>query len=169
MTSERRLSSLKLAILIAFLFTAAAVTGQDVLVEKQLSLALAQEAATTAVEKARKDGYRVAVTVVNRAGQVIVQLRDDGAAPHTADTSWRKAYTALTMRTSTTELAQRIAANPGAAALKDITDLITLGGGLPIRVGTEVIGAIGVGGAPGGDKDEACGQAGIERIAARLK
>ena len=170
MKREKGFLAIKWATLtVLFLLAATAVFGQDVLVEKQLSLALAQEAATTAIEKARKDGYKVSVTVVNRAGQVIVQLRDDGAAPHTTDTSWRKAYTALTMRASTAELAQRIAANPGSAALKDITDLIILGGGLPIRIGSEVIGAIGVGGAPGGDKDEACGQAGIDRIAGRLK
>lgn len=143
--------------------------AQDVLIEKQMSLALAYESAMGAIEQARKDGYRVSVTVVNRAGQVLVQLRDDGAGPHTNQTSWRKAYTSLTFRTSTTELAQRIATNPAAANLKDITDVIALGGGLPIKAGNEVIGAIGVGGAPGGDKDEIIAQAGINRIAPKLK
>jgi uncharacterized protein GlcG (DUF336 family) len=159
-------SLLALALL---LVTGVVTHAQDVLVEKNLSLTLAQEAASAAIEKARKDGYKVSVTVVNRAGQVIAQLRDDGAAPHTLDTSLRKAYTAVSLRASTGEVAQRISANPGLSALKDITGVIILGGGLPIRVGSEVIGGIGVGGAPGGDKDEVCSQSGIDRIVGRLK
>jgi hypothetical protein len=87
MKSVKDFTAIRWTMLAVFLLTTAAVFGQDVLVEKQLSLALAQEAATTAIDKARKDGYRVSVTIVNRAGQVIVQLRDDGAAPHTTDTS----------------------------------------------------------------------------------
>jgi uncharacterized protein GlcG (DUF336 family) len=147
----------------------ASASAENVLQEKQVSLRLAQDAATAAVEKCRKDGFRVAVTVVDRAGQIKTLLRDDGAGPHTADTSRRKAYTALTFQTSTAELAQRIASTPGAANLKDITDVIALAGGLPIRSGTDVIGGIGVGGAPGGDKDEICAQAGIDAIGERLK
>jgi uncharacterized protein GlcG (DUF336 family) len=146
-----------------------AVFSQEVLTEKQISLGLARDAAMAAIEQARKDGYRVSVTVVNRAGQVIAQLRDDGASPHTAQTSWRKAYTALIFRAGTTEIATRIANNPAVANLREITDVTTLGGGLPIRAGNEVIGAIGVGGAPGGDKDEVCAQAGIDKISAKLK
>ena len=137
--------------------------------EKQISLPLAQEAAAAAIEYCRKDGYKVSVTVVDRAGRVKVVLRDDGTGPHTLDTSRRKAYTSLTFRTSTNEFAKRIATNPAAAGLKDVDGVITLGGGLPILSGAEVIGAIGVGGAPGGDKDEACSQAGINKIADKLK
>ena len=143
--------------------------AQSVLSEKQISLPLAQEAATAAVEHCRKDGYKVTVTVVDRAGRVKVVLRDDGTGPHTLDTSRRKAYTSLSFRTSTAEFAKRIATNPAAAGLKDVDGVITLGGGLPILSGAEVIGAIGVGGAPGGDKDEACAQAGINKIAEKLK
>jgi uncharacterized protein GlcG (DUF336 family) len=75
----------------------------------------------------------------------------------------------LSFRTSTAEFAKRVATNPAAAGLKDVDGVITLGGGLPILSGAEVIGAIGVGGAPGGDKDEACSQAGISKIADKLK
>lgn len=95
-------------------------------------------------------------------------LRDDGSAPNTPDTSRRKAYTALTFRTSTSELATRIANNPSAANLEDITDVIVLAGGLPISAGDGVIAGIGVGGAPGGDKDEVCAKAGIDKITNRL-
>jgi len=143
--------------------------AQDVLSEKNVALSLAQEAATAAIDQCRKDGYRVTVAVVDRSGQVKIVLRDDGASPHTLDSSRRKAYTALTFRTSTTELTKRMASNPAAANIKDIHDIIALGGGLALRVGDEVIGAIGVGGAPGGDKDEICAQAGIDKIAGRLK
>ena len=152
-----------------FLAAPAPTLAQGILNEKNISLSLAQEAATAAVDQCRKDGYRVSVTVVDRSGQTKVVLSDDGASPHTLNTSRRKAYTALTFRASTTEMAKRIASNPAAANLKDIQDVIILGGGLTLRAGDEVIGAIGVGGAPGGDKDEVCGQAGIDKIAGRLK
>jgi uncharacterized protein GlcG (DUF336 family) len=145
------------------------VVAEEVLIEKQISLSLAQEAALAAIGQCRQDGYRVSVTVVDRAGQIKVMLRDDGTGPHTGDTSRRKAYTSLTFRTSTIELSKRIASNPASANLKDISDVLVLGGGLPIKIGDEVIGAIGVGGAPGGDKDEVCAQAGIAKIADRLK
>ena len=97
-------------------------------------------------------------------------LRDDGTSPHTLDTSRRKAYTALVVRASTTDLALLIAGTPALAAFKDVTDVITLGGGLPIRVGNEVIGSVGVSGAPPpGEKDEACAKAGIDKVADQLK
>ena len=138
--------------------------AQSVLNERQISLGLAREAANAAINQCRKDGYQVSVTVVDRSGQVKVMMRDDNSGPHTPDTSRRKAYTALTFRASTTELANRVASNPSAANLRDITDIILLAGGLPIRAGNEVIGGIGVGGAPGGDRDEVCAKAGIDKI-----
>lgn len=143
--------------------------AQGVVAVKDVSLGLAQAIAQGVLDQCRKDGFRVTATVMNRAGQVIVVLRDDGTSPHTVDTSRRKAYTALALRASTIELGQRIASNPGAAGLKDITDVIILGGGLPIRVGNEVIGSVGVGGAPAGDKDEACAKAGLDKVADQLK
>jgi uncharacterized protein GlcG (DUF336 family) len=149
--------------------TANPAAGQNILSEKQISLPLAQEAAAAAIEQCRKDGYKVTVTVVDRAGRVKVVMRDDGTGPHTLDTSRRKAYTSLSFKTSTIEFAKLIALNPAAAGLKDVDGVITLGGGLPIFSGAEVIGAIGVGGAPGGDKDEACAHAGINKIAEKLK
>lgn len=143
--------------------------ADGMLMEKQISLQLAQETAMATIEQCRKDGYKVAVTVVDRAGQIKVILRDDGTGPHTVDSSRRKAYTSLTFRVSTSEFAKRLASNPAAANLKDITDVLVLGGGLPIFSGNEIIGAVGVGGAPGGDKDEACAQAGINKITGKLK
>jgi uncharacterized protein GlcG (DUF336 family) len=73
------------------------------------------------------------------------------------------------MRRPISELGQIIASNPGAAGLKDISGVIVLNGGLPIRVGDEVIGSVGVGGSPSGDRDEACAKAGLDKVADQLK
>ena len=143
--------------------------AQGVLNERQISLALAEEAAGAAIAQCRMDGFRVTVTVLDRAGRIKAVLRDDGTGPHTLDSSRRKAYTSVSFRTSTTDFTRLVETNPAAANLKDIEGVIAVAGGLPIRAGDEVIGGIGVGGAPGGDRDEACAQAGINRIADRLK
>ena len=154
----------------AALVLSGSASAQGVLTVKDVSLGLAQAIAAGAIEQCRKDGFRVTVTVLNRAGQIVAVLRDDGTSPHTLDTSRRKAYTALVVRASTTDLALLIAATPALAAFKDVTDVITLGGGLPIRVGNEVIGSVGVSGAPPpGEKDEACAKAGIDKVADQLK
>ena len=128
----------------AALVLSGSASAQGVLTVKDVSLGLAQAIAAGAIEQCRKDGYRVTATVLNRAGQSVAVLRDDGTSPHTLDTSRRKAYTALVVRASTTDLALLIAGTPALAAFKDVTDVITLGGGLPIRVGNEVIGSVGV-------------------------
>lgn len=144
-------------------------SAQGVLAVKDMSLGLAQTIAQGVIDQCRKDGFRVTVTVMNRAGQVVVVLRDDGTSTHTVDTSRRKAYTAVALRRPISELAQIIASNPGAAGLKDISGVIVLNGGLPIRVGDEVIGSVGVGGSPSGDRDEACAKAGLDKVADQLK
>jgi len=142
--------------------------AQTVLSERQISLALAGEAAEAAVMQCRINGFRVTATIVDRSGLIKAVMRDDGTGPHTLDASMRKAFTSVSFRISSAEFANRVATNPAAANLKDIKGVIALGGGLPIRSGDEVIGAIGVGGAPGGDRDEACAQAGINKISDRL-
>jgi uncharacterized protein GlcG (DUF336 family) len=140
--------------------------AQGVLMERQISMAMARAIAEGAVQQCRNDNYHVTATVLDRAGQVRVILRDDGSSPATIDTSRRKAYTARVFRQTTAEFAQRVSANP---ALTEITDVITLAGGVPIKVGDDVIGAVGVSGAPGGDKDEACANAGLQRVANELR
>lgn len=146
---------------------AASSTGfaQSVVAERQLSLTMAAEAASAAIEKCRADGFRVTVVVVDRAGQTKVVMRDDTTSPHTLDTATKKAFTTIAFRITSAEFSRRVEANPG---LRAIEGTITLGGGLPIRLGTEVIAGIGVGGAPSGDADAACAQAGIDKIAGRL-
>jgi uncharacterized protein GlcG (DUF336 family) len=144
--------------------------AQNLPVEKTLPRELAVEAALGAIAACEQQGYRVSVAVVDRAGLVRALIRGDGAAPHTLDSSSRKAYTAASLQRSTEELTKMVAGNPTAAGLRDINDkIIILGGGLPIKAGDEVIGGIGVGGAPGGDKDEACAQAGLDKITSNLK
>ena len=142
---------------------ALASTAQaQLLNHKDLSLATALAIATTASETCK------AVSVVGRTGEIIVQLRGDDASPHTIENSQRKAYTARTFRGSTAEAAQRFQSNPRPSALH-LAWISIDAGGLPIKVGEDVIGAVGVSGSPGGDKDEACAKAGLDKVADQLK
>lgn len=135
-----------------------------------LTLALANKAAAAAVEKCRTDGHRVSVAVVDQAGALKALQRADGAGPHTTDSSYKKAYTAFSLRRSTGQLAELIARMPALQALRDMNDrILILGGGLPIEIGGEVVGGVGVGGAPGAELDEACARAGLEGIGAAVK
>ena len=130
--------------------------------ETVLPVALAQQAAAAGLAKCEKDGYKVSVAVADRGGNLKVLLRGDGAGPHTTDSSFRKAYTAASLRRSTRHLAELITKVPGIQALRDMNDrILILGGGLPIEIEGEVVGGIGVGGAPGGHLDEACAAAGL--------
>jgi uncharacterized protein GlcG (DUF336 family) len=144
--------------------------AQGLLVEKTLPLVFALEAAQTALATCEQQGYRVSVAVVDRAGLVRAHLRGDGAGPHTLDSSSRKAYTSASLRLSTLELARMVGQSEAIFGLREMNEkILILGGGLPIQAGDDVIGGIGVGGAPGSAKDEACAQAGIDKIKARLK
>ena len=126
-----------------------AASAQAVIMERQLSFDAARTMATAALETCRKNGYRVSVTVVDNAGDVRAAYRDDGTPPHTYDASFRKAYTARTYRISTIEFAKRIATESDRPGLAMIKDALGLPGGLPIKVGNETIGGVGVAGAPG--------------------
>ena len=106
--------------------------------------------------------------VVDRAGHVKAMARGDNAGPHTVDSSRRKAYTSSSLRMNTTALLELSQKNPAAANLGQIEGFMLVGGGLPIRAGNEVVGGIGVGGAPGGHLDDQCAQAGIDKIKDRL-
>lgn len=143
------------------------VYAQDVFVEKVVGLELAKKAAAAAVHACAQDGFAVSAAVVGRAGYVKALLRADGASPHTLDSSRRKAYTALALRMETTAALEISRRRPDAAHLGEIEGFLLLGGGMPIRVGDEVIGAIGVGGAPGGELDDKCAAAGIAAIDAK--
>jgi uncharacterized protein GlcG (DUF336 family) len=135
--------------------------------ESVLPLSMAGKAAQAALDACKKDGYRISVSVVDRAGVLRTMERLDGAGPHTVESSRKKAYTAASLRRPTTELAELITKVPTLQALRDMNeDILILGGGLPIEIGGEVVGAIGVGGAPGAHLDDACAQAGLDAIGA---
>ena len=140
----------------------------QLLQEKSLSAAMALTIAQTALETCTKQGYHVSVHVLGRNGEVLVAIRGDGAPPHTIENSQRKAYTARTFRIPSGEFAQRVKDNPTNGAVH-LSDIIAAQGALPIKAGDEVIGAVGVSGAPGGEKDEACAKAGLDKIADQLK
>src|SRR5262245_53976493 len=137
---------------------ASAAHAQGVRTERNISLALANEAALAAVADCAAKGYTVSAAVVDRPAQLKALARGDNAGPHTIDSSRRKAYTSASLRVGTTPLLELSQKNPGAANLGSIDGFMLVGGGLPIRAGNEVIGGIGVGGAPGGHLDDACAQ-----------
>jgi uncharacterized protein GlcG (DUF336 family) len=140
----------------------------QLLTQKGLSAGMAMTMAQTAMETCKGNGYKVSVTVVGQNGEVILQVRGDGTGPHTMENSMRKAYTARTFRIASGEMVKRLKDNPQ-LSLIHLANVIAAQGALPIKVGEEVIGAIGVSGAPGGEKDEACAQKGIEKVADMLK
>ena len=148
----------------------AGISAAELPREAVLPLSLATKAASAAVEQCTKDGHRVSVAVVDRAGVVRALLREDGAGPHTVDSSRKKAYTSASLRRPTAELGELIAKMPAVQGLRDMNEnILLLGGGLPIEFDGEVLGGIGVGGAPGGHLDAACAQAGLESIGAASK
>ena len=149
--------------------------AQAVLSERTLAVTAANEAAMAALEQCRKEGHRVTVTVLDHAGRTKAMMHDDGANPHTVQHSLNKAYTALTYRTASGEYGKRAAASfPASSGALHLDKITTAAGGLPIRAGKDIVGAIGVSGspttgsAPGGATDEKCAQAGIDRIAKSL-
>jgi uncharacterized protein GlcG (DUF336 family) len=135
---------------------------------KDLSLAAALTIATAAADRCAGQGYTVSVAVVGREAQIIVQLRGDGSPPHSIENSYRRAYTALTYRQPTAKVEKRVRADPG-DQLVLLSHVMPAQGGLPIVVGGDTIGAVAVSGAPGGEKDEACAQAGLDKAANVLK
>ena len=142
--------------------SAQTVTRKDISLEGALAIA------TTAIADCKAKGYRVSAAVVGRNGEILVHLRGDGTGPHTMDNSFKKAYTARTFRIPSGQMEERLKKNPqmGAQYLPGFT---TARGALPIKIGDDTVGAAGVTGAPGGEKDEACIQAGLDKVADQLK
>ena len=140
------------------------VAGAQLVSERTLSLNAARDAGWAALERCRKDGYNVTATVLNKSGRTKAVMHDDNAGPHTLENSFKKAYTAITFKANSGEFGKRIAAAPPPHAALHLSNVTTAEGALLIRSGNEIVGAIGVSGAPGGDKDAVCAQAGIEAI-----
>lgn len=145
-----------------------APASAQLLARKDLSAATALTIAQTAIATCTANGYRVSATIVGRNGEVLVQVRGDGTGPHTMENSFKKAFTARTFRIPSGEMEERLKKNPAMGA-QYLTGFTTARGALPIKVGDDVIGAVGVSGAPGGDKDEVCAKAGLDKVADQLK
>jgi uncharacterized protein GlcG (DUF336 family) len=154
--------------LAACLFPFPAAT-QGLVMVRDVSYDMALVMATTAIERCRSQGFKVGVSVVDRGGHVLVTLRDHGAAHHTVELAQRKAYTSRVFRQTTRAFSQRLLDNPISRGLGTTSGVIATLGGLPIKLGDETIGGIGVSGAPGGENDEACAQAGVDKVAEELK
>lgn len=144
--------------------------GAELLIERQLPLSVALDGASAAIEGCLAQGYRIAATIVDRGGRVRATLRADGANPHLLEGAMRKAYTAAMLRIATTQMGGIVERSPGAAGLMSFENMTALGGGLPIRIGDDVVGGIGVAGVPvggaGGAGDEGCARIGLDRILA---
>jgi len=154
--------------LIALASVAAAPAGAQLLVRKDLSYSIAKTIAEGALENCKSRGYSVSVVVVDRAGETIVALRGDNASPHTMENARRKAYTARSFRQTTTEYAKKFEDNnPVVRQQVTLPNVIAIPGGVPIKVGDDVIGGVGLSGSPG--LDEPCVLAGLEKVADQLK
>ena len=146
----------------------AATASAQTVARKDLSLDGAVTIASTAIADCKAKGFQVSATVVGRNGEVMVQLRGDGTGPHTMENSFKKAFTSRTFRIPSGDMEKRLKDNPQMGA-QYLTGFTTGRGALPIKIGDEVVGAAGVSGAPGGEKDEACIQTGIDKIKDQLK
>lgn len=143
------------------------VAAQGLVTQRNISLAMAQTIAQAALAQCESMGFKVSVTVVDRAGLPIVMLRGDGAGLHTPEGAERKAYTARTFSQPSADFVKRLSERPETVGSRQYTRVLALGGGLPIKAGNEVVGAVGVSGSPG--QDDVCSQAGIDKVADLLK
>jgi uncharacterized protein GlcG (DUF336 family) len=144
--------------------------AQDALVtSKSMSPEIALELAQATLADCRKRGFQIAVAVVDRAGVTQVLLRDRFAGPHTVPTATGKAWTAITFKTGTLELATMSQPGQPMSGLRGLAGVVALGGGLPVEAGGTLVGGVGVSGAPGGEADEACAKAGIEAVREKLE
>jgi uncharacterized protein GlcG (DUF336 family) len=125
----------------------------------------ALKAAQAALAKCRADGYQVAVALVDRSGLVQVVLRDRFAGAHSPETATAKAWTAVSFRTNTTELVKLTQPGSSSAGIRNLPGVAVVGGGVKIEAAGSILAGIGVSGAPTGEADEACAQAGIKAIA----
>lgn len=149
----------------ACLATVVSLSAQaETLTQKNISLAQANALASAAIQSCSAKNYQVSVTVVDRAGVMKAMQRTDNAGPHTVKASEMKAYTALSTKNATGKVMESAQSNAGAQNMRDVPGFLLLAGGLPVKEGDDVIGAIGIGGAPGGHLDEACAQQALDSL-----
>ncbi len=162
-----------LVTLAAFAVAAAASShgacAQGLVTTHRISASLANEAVGAAVAACADKGYAVSAVLVDWDGVRIAALRGDRAGIHTIGAAEDKAYSAVTLKSDTSAIEARFKGNPAPSVLVKTPHLVLSAGGIVMKIGDEVIGGIGVSGAPGGEKDEACGHAGFNAIKDRLK
>jgi uncharacterized protein GlcG (DUF336 family) len=161
-----RLSMAALGLLVVSSGTSAA---QGLLTIHRVPAALANEAVAEAVAHCAGQGYAVSAVLVDADGVREAVLRGDHAGVHTLDSAFGKAFTANSFKNDSGAVAELFLANPAVAPLGHLPGILLVQGGVAIKVGDETVGAIGVGGAPGGNLDEACARAGLDKIKDRLK
>ena len=152
---------------IVALVVAGAAQAASPQTEKNMSMGLAQDIVAGVIEECAKNSYKVSVVVVDKAGQVAASLRGDGTSPATVDFARMKAYTARVRNQTSLEF-MSFTASGEAQALRQIPGVVAIGGGVPVKAGADTIGGVGVSGAPGGEKDEACAKAALARVSAGL-
>ncbi len=152
----------------ASLFVYQSVPALELVRHGSLAMPDALRIAKVALRECHGKGYKVSVAVVDRGGNLQVLLRDEDAGPHTVDSSYRKAYTALSLDKPTRELADLVAKKRQLQGLGDMNEsILILGGGLPVHIAGQLVGGVGVGGAPGAKLDEDCARKGIQSIGVR--
>ena len=148
--------------------TTVAVSTQTPAIQRNMSLALARAIADATYSECASKGFHTAVVVVDRSGQLMMMLRDDQASPVTFEMARRKAYTAVMFRQTTLDFQKRTADDPNSAPMRSLTDMLPLGGGVPVRSGNEVIGAVASSGSSQ-PMDDACAKAVVAKVADQLK
>tara|TARA_R110000764_G_scaffold43760_1_gene98444 strand:- start:514 stop:1014 length:501 start_codon:yes stop_codon:yes gene_type:complete len=158
----------RLSLITLFLGSLAAGAAQasttGVTDRKDLTLALGNQLAQATLSACHAQDRSAVVAVVDRSGQLMVLQRDDNVGPHNTLAAQRKAFTALSTKTATSELAKRAQGDPSSANLNTLDELLLLGGGVPVLVDGQVVGALGVAGAGGSSIDEGCAQSAIEQL-----
>ena len=142
--------------------------AQDLITQRNLSLGMAMTIAEATLNACKSGGFHTAAVVVDRAGQVLVMLRDEQAPAQTAEMARRKALTARVFRSTTLEFQKRAANDPELAPQRTVPEMLALGGGVPIKIGNEIIGGVGSSGS-NQTMDDACAKAGLAKVADLLK
>src|SRR5215813_14077194 len=146
---------------------AVAPAGAQLIQRKELSYAMAKTIAENALEDCKARGYATSVLVVDGGGNTVVALRADNASVHTMENARRKAYTAMTFKMTTEEFIKDMATRPVRREQTTLPNVIAIGGGVPLKVGNDVIGGVGLSGSPG--VDEPCVMAGINKVKDQLQ
>ncbi|TAK41467.1 MAG: heme-binding protein [Betaproteobacteria bacterium] len=163
------MTAIRVLALLASVILAPSAHAEDVTVAfRNLAPETALTAAQAAIKKCRDSGWQVAVAVVDRSGVIQVMLRDRFAGPHTPRTASGKAWTAVSFRTATSELARLTQPGQPQSGVRHLPRVVALGGGLTIEAQGSIVGGIGVSGAPAGEADDTCARAGIDAIRDRI-